>query len=220
MSAVPHKKTKGFLSLGEIKKWMATPFCVQRGHSAEVFEVGEHQPKIEFAGQTLINCPVPIEVDGIPLVKFEKASEPGGPFLLTATFYNSGGDLSLEIVDNEWRAQSSNWDVEVKGRTITIRDAPGNISLRLVAAPPDGLAIEKLDMHLRGLHFFGDKNTLNVTFPNGNKSSLGGNVASNCAVGLSFETGGVVRKAPVQVDLADQVSFFHAVERAACRRKK
>jgi hypothetical protein len=149
--------TRGFLSKDSVKKAMLDPACKTRGYANEFLNIGRTNPKLVFAGQTFINTRVPIEVKGVPLIKTEKAEEVDGPFRLTGNFYNSEGQLSLEILENEWRVLSNNWDVQVTGGAITIRDSAGHISLCLRASPPDTLLVDQLDMLIAGYRIRGNQ---------------------------------------------------------------
>jgi hypothetical protein len=180
------KVTRGFLSKQTVKEAMRDPLCKKRGYASEFLDIGRVHPKVVFAGVTLTNCQVPIEVRGIPLFAVKEAEEAGGPFRLSASFCNSRGESSLQIIDNEWRAFGTNWDVNVVGGAITIRDNPRHTSLRLVAAPPDGVVIEQLDMYLGGLRFLGNPRDLVIEFPDGSRSTFTQSLMDDCGVGLAF----------------------------------
>lgn len=153
------KVTTGMWSKEKIKEAQSNPKCKQTGFSNEIFDLKSH-PTLLFGGIICTKCYIPIMVKGTPLFHFAAGEEPGAPFRLSETFCDSDGALSLEIKDNEWFALSSNWDVEISGRTITVRDAPRHISLKLTAHPPDSLIVEKLDMLLSGYHFIADEGVL------------------------------------------------------------
>jgi hypothetical protein len=180
------KVTRGFLSKQTVKEATQSPACRRRGFSNELFDLGRTHPKLMFGGITLLKCPIPIEVAGVPLFEIKAAEELGGPFRLSGNFYNSRGQLSLEIVDNEWRAYNSNWDVEVTGGAIIIRDNIRHISLRLRAAPPDMLIVERLDMYLGHLRFRGSPKEFVVEFPSGGRRIFTGCIADSCRVGMAF----------------------------------
>ena len=180
------KVTRGFLSKQSVKEAMLEPCAKRQGYSNEFFDIGKTQPKLIFGGVTLTNCAIPIEVSGVPLFEIKAGEEPGAPFRLSGTFHNSRGQPSLEIVDNEWRAFDSNWDMEAVGGAIVVRDGPRHVSLRLVAEPPDGLLVEQLDMSFKGIRFIGSPGELKVQFPGGGGGTFTGCLADNCHVGMSF----------------------------------
>jgi len=180
------KVTRTFLSKDTVKGAMGDPFCKKTGYASEFLDIGQVHPKVVFAGVTLTHCPIPVEVKGVPLFEIKEAEEPGAPFRLSASFSNSRGEPSLEIVDNEWRVYGTNWDAEAIGGAITIRDNPGHVSLRLVANPPDGVTIEQLDMYLAGFRFLGSPGELTVRMPGGGGGTFTRCLMDNCRIGLSL----------------------------------
>jgi len=180
------KVTRKFLSKDTVKGAMSDPFCKTAGYASDFLDIGKAHPKVGFAGVTLTNCQIPIQVKGVPLFEIKEAEEPRAPFRLSATFSNSRGQPSLEIVDNEWRVYGTNWDAEAIGGAITIRDNPSHVSLRLVANPPDGGTIEQLDMSLPGFLFLGSPGQLTVQIPGGGSGTFRRCLMDNCRIGLSL----------------------------------
>ena len=181
------KVTRGFLAKQTVKEALHDPMCRKKGYASELFDIGRTHPKLVFCGATITDTLIPIQIRGIPLFQIEQAEELGGPFRLSGNFHNSRGQLSLQIIENEWHPMSSNWDVETAGGIITVRDSPGHISLRLRAAPPDGLIVEQLNMFLGGFRILGDRKDLIIESPDGRRNTFRGCIASNCRVGFAFE---------------------------------
>jgi hypothetical protein len=165
---------------------MLNPICKTQGYAKEVFDFCGGHPALQFGGMTLQNCPIPIEVAGQPLFKIEQPEIEGGPFRLSGIFCDSNGELTLKIVENEWVVGSSNWDVEVSGGAIIIREAKGKIHLKLRVEPPEKLVVDRLDMSIGGLDFEASGDLLRVKFPNGGVNEFTNCGADNCRVGMSF----------------------------------
>lgn len=180
------KVTTGMWSKQKIKSAMSAPRCKEIGFASEAFDLGQTHPAVTFAAVTLRNCEIPVLVRDLPLFQVKNGEDPGAPFRLTAHFFNSNGTPSLLIRDNEWLALSSNWDVEVTGGSIIVRDSPGHVSLKLVADPPCGLIVERMDMLLYGIRFTGGPNVLQVAFPGGGMSTFTSCLVDNCKVGLAL----------------------------------
>jgi hypothetical protein len=180
------KVTTGFWSKEKVHAAMKSPKSKSQGFSKEVFDLGNGHPVLQFGGASLRNCPVPIEVGGLPLFKIEGPEEVGAPFRLSGFFCDSTGKVSLQIIENEWLASSNNWDVDVGGGTITIREDRGNIHLRLLADPPDKLIIDRLNMTLNGRTFEANGNFLRVGMAGGGAMEFTSCIADNCAVGMAF----------------------------------
>jgi hypothetical protein len=180
------KVTTGFWSKDKVKQAMNNPACKKSGFSKEVFDFSGGHPTLQFGGMSLSNCPIPIQVVGKPLFKIEPPEEEGAPFRLSGFFCDSTGEVTLEIIENEWLASSSSWDVEVSGGAIIIREAHRNIHLKLVTEPPNKLIVDRLNMNLGGLGFEANGDFLRVKFPNGGVSEFTGCGSDNCNVGMSF----------------------------------
>jgi hypothetical protein len=64
-----------------------------------------------------------IRICGDEVFSISGPADLGQPFLLNARFFDQNGQPILDIVENEWRSSSENWDVEVVGPRISIADA-------------------------------------------------------------------------------------------------
>ncbi len=180
------KVTTRFWSKEKVLGAMKSPKSKSQGFSKEVFDIGHGHPLLQFGGASLRNCPVPIQVGGQPLFKIEGPEEEGAPFRLSGFFCDSTGKVTLKIIENEWLASSNNWDVEVGGGAITIREGKGNIHLRLLADPPDRLIVDKLNMTLNGRTFEANGNFLRLRSVGGGVMEFTSCIADNCAVGMAF----------------------------------
>jgi hypothetical protein len=158
--------TRGYLSREKVLKASLNPFCNQAGYAHSELELGPSYPFLVFAGSTIWNVPIPVIVRGEPLFQIKGPEEPRGPISLCANFHNSEGWPSLEIVHNEWRAYARNWDVDVEGGAVTIRDGPRHVSLRLVLSHFGGVIVEQLDMRIKDLRLIGSPRQLDVKGPN------------------------------------------------------
>jgi hypothetical protein len=180
------KITTRMWSKGRVKLAMRNPKCKQVGYAREFFDFSEGHPALQFGGMLLRNCPTPIEVGGHPLFKIAPPELPGEPFLFSGLFTDSNGNVSLEIENNEWKAYSDSWDVEVRGPTIKIREAQRVVHLILNVVQPDTIVVEKLEMSLGGLRFQADGNFLRVIFPSGSVSEFTSCISDNSMVGMSL----------------------------------
>lgn len=91
----------------------------------------------------------PITIFGMPLLEFKRSSTPNEPLLLSASLFNSRGELSLLIEDNEWRPPAdTNWDMEASGGIISIWERKYEESLRIRLEEGGRLHIEKLKMRV------------------------------------------------------------------------
>lgn len=183
------KVTTGMLSKETVKKAGDTPMCRQQGFSFEAFDIGAGLPVVEVPGLRCIDTPVLLEVCGTPLISFARPESAGGPFRLSALFYDNSGNELLRIENNEWRSIVSAWDFEVKGRRITCRIGPGKIALVLRSEPPTTLVVERLDMCFMGTAILLEEGReLSITGPTGASITLG----SGATVTLERRQAGIV----------------------------
>ncbi len=177
--------TRKFWSKEKIKIARQSPHCKKAGFSWGVFDFGQRHPVIRFAGVTFRRCTVPIAVSGVPVFRIQEPEVAGGPFRLSAIFTGPGGRPVLEIVENEWRATADIWDLEFTGGRIVIRDKAQSQCLILRAEPPDGIAVENLQMKVGQFTLSGNVDTLYVDSPtiSGSFTKCG---MDGCHIGLSL----------------------------------
>lgn len=180
------KVTRGMMSRQTLIEHNADPKCNQSGFSSEFFDFGVSSPELKFAGATIIDCPIPFTLGGQAPFKVEPPEKEGAPFRLSGCFFNQDGNPGLVIIQNEWRALTNNWDVEVAGPNLTIRNAPSSIALKLKAVPPKGIVVEKMDMLFNGHQIKGSEDELIVTFPNGIDFTMTNLIVGNCPIGIAM----------------------------------
>lgn len=179
--------TNGIVSKDLVWAAKRNPITKQKGFSNDWYYFNNNIPTIEFAGTTIENCPIPIMIAGEPMIKIEAPISEDTPFLLSANFYDSDGNISLSIVKNEWRALNDNWDVEYTGRVLTIRERARAISLKIEADPPTGIAILRVNMRVGHFYISGDTESFTISQTKGAPGmSFSKCLASNCNVGFSF----------------------------------
>lgn len=180
------KKTRNFLSVGKILKAMERPIAKTSGYAFSELEDHASHPYVVLGGMTLKNCPTPVQVRGMPLISIEQAEQDGGPYQLSASFFDEKGIPSLFIRRNEWQVAANLWDVEAIGGKITVRTGPGEIALQMQLAPGEGVVIQRLRMHCGGYLFEANQDQLDVISAGGGRTSFTNCLADNCKVGLAL----------------------------------
>lgn len=71
---------------------------------------------------------------------------------ISAVFTDDLGNIVLRLEENEWIGSLTNWDIEVLGQSITIRQKKGRVVLQLRLAPPGKIVVERLDMRIGDCH--------------------------------------------------------------------
>lgn len=177
------KVTRGFWSRKKVVEAVQNPKCLEEGYTKELFDIGYSHPKIKIGGFTLSNCMIPLQIHGSDLIRVQKPEKNGAPFRLSANLYNQNGKRTLIIDENEWIADTNNWDIETIGPRITIRESHRNVNLVIRALPPDGIAIERIQMLVGNYFIDGDENDLTIHEPSGNTFKVRG-FGDNCLVGF------------------------------------
>ncbi len=180
------KKTRNFLSARRVLEAMERPAAKTSGFAFSELENHRSHPYVVLGGMTLMNCPTPVQVGGIPLIRIEQAEEACGPYQITASFFDENGIPSLFIRRNEWQVAANTWDVEAIGGRITVRTGPGEIALQLLLDPGEGVVVERLKMHCGGYLIEADRDHLDVISPGSGRISFRNCLSDNCNVGLAL----------------------------------
>lgn len=143
-------KSRKLLSKDTIRRHITSPACKQTGFSFGPFDIGNLHPEIILGQLTCKDVRCLLCLDGDEIFSVSPPTALGLPFRINADIRDANGQTILRIVDNEWRSEVTNWDVDVIGPVITIRNAPRSISLALRSEPPDRIVIERLDMNHKG----------------------------------------------------------------------
>lgn len=151
---------------------MENPKTKQLGFAMEVLDMGNKPPTIYFAGSVMYNCSLPLVISGQPIIKITSPTLKAEPYQLSAKFFNQKGELSLEIINNEWRSYMSNWDMEVTAGRIKIMNNKQTYNLVLKSIKYNEIEIELIEGVFGDLLLKGDRNQLTVTnLLNGNSIS-------------------------------------------------
>lgn len=113
------KVTRRQYSKDKVIQAMQSPKALENGIVSDFFCFSDEFPAIQFGGVKMSECNIPIMVGGESLFEFTLND---GHFSLTGKFYDSKGNLSLEIIDNEWVCSTKIWDLEIIGPRIIIRE--------------------------------------------------------------------------------------------------
>jgi hypothetical protein len=179
------KRARGTLSRVRVAKANEAPACLQAGYTREWLDLSAGDIQVELGNVLIRNCPDHLfSIEGKAILSIRRSGDPDEPLLLSGSFTDVDGKPTLEIVDNEWTAQTSNWDVEVVGSRITIRRGHGDIVLQVKTEVPHTLKVERLDMRLGNWR-------LNVSEDHGIRSFLNDQRALSIA-GLELDGAGQV----------------------------
>lgn len=162
------KRNRKVLSAETVSRHNADPRCLKEGFANEWLDVSTDSVEVVFAGSTFTDCTHILNICGDNVLSILPPEFPGEPCRVSGLFADDTGATTLRIDNNQWLAGADNWDVEWIGKTLTIRKGPGDIVLVLKTLPPRKLIVERLSMHINGIHVAG--NDKEMTFSrDGNK---------------------------------------------------
>lgn len=143
------RATKGILSDADIEMANAKPQSQKQGFANDKeFSLMERPVDVFLGAIQFINPHNIIIFETTTLLSL--TDDDINRISLNGKFYDKKGELILEIIENEWRAFSENWDVEQVSNRITIKDDSGNVALRIRAESSHVLIVEYLYMFYEG----------------------------------------------------------------------
>lgn len=140
------RKNRGALSTETLQMHARSPRCRQTNFSWGPLDVSLEPPVIVLGTLTAVNVRSLLTIDGEDVFSIAPPLVPHGPFTVNASLYDKDGRRTIKIVNNEFQAEVSNWDVEIAGPRVAVRSAPGKFDLVIRMEPPHRLVIERLDM--------------------------------------------------------------------------
>ena len=181
-------KTRGLLSLELIIKHNKSPKACEQGFSRGPFDIGNEHPIIVLGGVTFERNQILLRVYGDEILSIQPPFEMGQPFLLSAFLTNDKNEVILEVVNNEWKTSTDNWDCTVIGNVITIRSRLNNIELVLRSTQPHSIIIERLKMQHRGIFIACEGERLKIDTGKGIINAI--NVTIQARVGIDIDEQG------------------------------
>jgi hypothetical protein len=173
---------RGQLSPEAVRVAAANPCALQAGFSHGAFDMQTDKPVLHIGQSTGVNCREFLRVNGVTVLAVREPETAGGPFRLSANFTDRDGLPIVEIVDNEWRATTSAWDVKTEGRRIKVYSAERNADLVLRTAPPHEFFIEKMQMTSQGYTLRTQGKDFVILTPSGSTIAIYNFKANNCQV--------------------------------------
>lgn len=139
-----NKVTLGRLSKDQVAEQYTHPIALSNGYANDYLDF---QSKIHIIlGRIFFHEPSSIirvgEIDLLSLTTDLESKR----MLLNAKFYDSSGNLILEIIENEVFAYSHSWDIQQVGSRTIIRKKMGSIALQFNLITPDIIEIERIHM--------------------------------------------------------------------------
>jgi len=167
------KVTLGHLSKATVFKAKEAPKAKSTGFSFEAFDSPVEHPTIVVGTMRTLDCETIIEVDGEAVLWITRPELKGQPFGINAIIKSQKGEELVLIQDNEWRVNNLNWDVEVSGKKILVKESRDQTVLELEVSPPSSFLIKKLRLTAHGINFYSDSSTSYIE-ANGRRQNVPG----------------------------------------------
>lgn len=185
------KRNRGTLSRETVITANKNPKCLEEGFAKESFDYGTNLIEVKFASNTFIDCEHIICIDDLPILSIKNPIEESDTFLMSGIFFNSEGEKSFEIKDNEWFGEIDNWDIECIGKRIIIKENDKETTLIIRQEPPNLFVIEEINMLFNNTRIIGDENRLEIRDKDEQISliNMSNNLLSGHKIGVDIKEG-------------------------------
>lgn len=173
------KKTRKFLSKETILSSIKKPFSLKNGYVNEFLDINLDNPITILIGDSKFrNCPIPIRFKNKDIIRIEKSDETPNQYKLSCEFLDKTGKNSLKIENNEWIANSENWDIITKAGQLIIKNKE-EIYLIIENVNNNTLFVKYYKSYIEGHYVEVNDSGIRI---NTNKFSL--NSFDNCSIGM------------------------------------
>ncbi|WP_273808826.1 MULTISPECIES: hypothetical protein [unclassified Pseudomonas] len=142
------EKTSGLLPKEAVRAANSDPYNLRNGASSPyTFHFTGSEATVEIGGNSF-TCQdrgngtfmIPLLVDDTPLIAIVLSD---GHFLLSVVIYDECNVPVLHIMSNQLIYSTEPWDIQLIGRTLTLREGPGKILIEFVFCPPNKVQITR-----------------------------------------------------------------------------
>lgn len=137
-----NEKTVGRLSMRKLMSSIENPHCIKTGKSFGPLEFTNEEPIVQIGTTQFRNPQSIFTINGENILSIRKPNEEGEPYLLS--FKPTEGGSGIE--NNQWISRTSDWDIEVKGRMIIVREGKRKIRLMIENLPGDIFMIHEINV--------------------------------------------------------------------------
>lgn len=148
--------TTGILPREAVLKANENPFNLSQGHSTSMglYYAGNTCEFFIGGNRFIMNSPqgspgqiVPIMVDGISLLNFIFVD---GQLLLNVQLFDENNEIILYIKENQLVYGIESWDIQMVGKTLTIRERARKILVNIIFETPNKVIIDKARILFKG----------------------------------------------------------------------
>lgn len=179
------KVTQNFSTKKLVWDWKKNPYGKINGNCHSSFDIDSDNFFVWLSGSKFENFEKLITIEDVCILSIKTPEKKGSPFMLSGLFYDDNGNKILEIIDNEWIAESNVFDVVCSAGKIGIRQ-DGKFVLKIICFLPNQIVIETIDMYYKKYRITGNQNQLKITTPTGQEIQLmSGNLFKTNTIGTS-----------------------------------
>jgi len=139
-----HGRVPHFLSKEAVWEARRNPHCKSTGFSFGPLDVGRGELRFSLGGLMFFNPGSILRIHGQELLCVEEPEQDHGPLRISAAFYDHVGKVTARVDRNRLLMSQDAWDVDIEGSRVTVRHGPGDIVLRLIFFPRQGIRIDRL----------------------------------------------------------------------------
>ncbi len=175
-----HRKVTGNqISKDLVKKAMANPAAKLAGTIGDSIFFCDSHPTVVLGGARLVRCKIPLKYGEEDLIAINQED---GKYLLNAKLWDSNGNQTLTIKNNEWQVNTDNiWDLTVVGNTIKIHEGARTPSLIIRVVNNNEFIIERIEMVINKIKISGNKDVLTI-----NNIKMFACSSTDCGIGIHF----------------------------------
>lgn len=112
----------------------------------ESLDLRSRQLKVSIGSNVFEYTPCIFEIDGRKILSISPGEDQTGFPLIDGIFFDENGKEIFRISNNIWEGPLDLWDIEIQGKTTTIKSVPKKVALEFEIDPPDHISITKIDM--------------------------------------------------------------------------
>jgi len=157
------QKTNSEIPIEDIINYNKNPYCANNKYIKGKFNFKKDESLIiKFAGSTYSNLDSVINIGSTSVLSICKSENKYEPFLLSGSFYDTSGKMTLIINRNNWVSNINQWDIEKVGSGIKIRESKSKVVLDIKINHNKEVVINRIQMQYKKVFLDGNKDSLKI----------------------------------------------------------
>ena len=186
--------TRGYWSKDKVLDAMNAPKNRQRGYAAGELDIRPEDFIVDIGSCRWINTRTILSTGKERLLFIDQPEAPGAPFRLYGRFYDTNGQILLDIVDNEYQSYVGDWDIKTEGGRdpeilITMPDGETGLTLRTYPSE-NRIEFTNLNMLCGSYRIRTENDVLVLERPDGNINEVSRLLGKNLDSAMHVSEGG------------------------------